>query len=97
LRKVYNNVILAKIINKIIEKFDLVGKVISIIINNISNNRTTLSELNKYIAETYKNIFFSTNNIIHIPCLAYIFQLDIRTACTWEFLVGDPPGFALGD
>ena len=62
---------LIKVINNLLEKYNISDWVISIIINNIYNNSTIIKELNSYINKAI-NKGFLKGNIIYIPCLLYI-------------------------
>jgi hypothetical protein len=47
LKSIYNNFILAKVINNILRKFKFWKKIILIITNNIPNNNIMFLELNR--------------------------------------------------
>jgi hypothetical protein len=59
------------VINSILEKYNLLNRVLLITTNNIYNNNTLIKELNSYINKAIKKRFLN-NNITHIPCLIYI-------------------------
>jgi hypothetical protein len=65
------------VINSILEKYNLLDRVLLIIINNIYNNNTLIKELNSYINEAIKKRFLN-GNITYIPCLTYIIQLALK-------------------
>jgi hypothetical protein len=67
----YLGAILAIVINSILEKYNLLDRVLLIITNNIYNNSTLIKELNSYINEAIKKRFFN-GNITHILCLVYV-------------------------
>ena len=73
----YSEAALAIVINSILEKYNLLDRVLLIITNNINNNSTLIKELNSYINEAIKKRFLN-DNITHILCLTYIIQLALK-------------------
>jgi hypothetical protein len=67
----YLKAALTIVINSILEKYNLLDRVLLIITNNIYNNGTLIKELNSYINKAIKKRFLN-GNIIYIPCLIYV-------------------------
>jgi hypothetical protein len=67
----YSGAILTIVINGILEKYNLLDRVLLIITNNIYNNSTLIKELNSYINKAIKKRFLN-GNITHILCLAHV-------------------------
>ena len=67
----YLGALLIKVVNNLLEKYNILDRVILIIINNIYNNGTIIKELNSYINNAI-NKGFLKGNIICVPCLLYI-------------------------
>ena len=58
LYNIYSRVILSKIINNLISRFNLTSRVILIITNNISNNIIIIIDINSYLKEVLANSYF---------------------------------------
>jgi len=67
----YLGAVLTIVINGILEKYNLLDRVLLIITNNIYNNSTLIKELNSYINKAIKKRFLN-GNITHILCLAHV-------------------------
>jgi hypothetical protein len=73
----YSGAILTIVINSILEKYNLLDRVLLITTNNIYNNNTLIKELNSYINKAIKKRFLNSN-IIYILCLIYVIQLALK-------------------
>jgi hypothetical protein len=73
----YLGAALTIVINSILEKYNLLDRVLLITTNNIYNNGTLIKELNSYINKAIKKRFLN-GNITHIPCLVYVIQLALK-------------------
>jgi hypothetical protein len=67
----YLGAVLTIVINGILEKYNLLNRVLLITTNNVYNNSTLIKELNSYINEAIKKRFLNSN-ITHISCLVYV-------------------------
>jgi hypothetical protein len=67
----YLRATLTIVVNSILEKYNLLNRVLLITTNNVYNNSTLIKELNSYINKAIKKRFLNSN-ITHIPCLVYI-------------------------
>jgi hypothetical protein len=67
----YLKAALTIVINSILEKYNLLDRVLLITTNNTYNNSTLIKELNSYINKAIKKRFLN-GNIIYIPCLIYV-------------------------
>ncbi len=64
---------------KLLETFELLGRIIAITTDNASNNKTLLEAVNSAIR--WLNIKLNLNlisEISHIPCLAHVIQLAVQ-------------------
>lgn len=68
---------LAKVVNDLLHKFKLSGRITSITTDDASNNGTLLMEVNQYLEEALAKSFLD-GNIQHIPCLSHVIQLGLK-------------------
>lgn len=78
LKEIHSGASLAQIVNDVVIKYSLVGRVISITTDNASNNGTMISEINMYLEDALTNRRFLDGTIQHIPCLSHICQLGLK-------------------
>ena len=69
---------LAKVVNNVLTKHQLVDQVLTITTDNVSSNSTMVTELNTFIAEAVENNRFIGGKVVQMPCLAYVIQLAIK-------------------
>ena len=79
LKDVHSGVALAKVVNDILSKYNLIGRVISITTDNASNNNTMVVEMNEHLEDAFENNRFLDGQIQHIPCLSHIIQLGLKS------------------
>ena len=73
----YSRAALTIVINTILEKYNLLNRVLLITTDNIYYNSTLIKELNSYINEAIDKGFLN-NNITRIRCLIYVIQLALK-------------------
>jgi hypothetical protein len=73
----YSGAALAVVVNGILEKYNLLDRVLLITTDNVYNNGTLIKELNSYINEAIEKRFLN-GNITRIPCLAHVIQLALK-------------------
>jgi hypothetical protein len=73
----YLKALLIKVINNLLEKYNISNRVTLIITHNIFNNNTFIKELNSYINKTINRSFLKSN-ITHIPYFIHIIQLALK-------------------
>lgn len=74
----HSGALLARTVNKVLEKYQLTDRIVSITTDNASNNGTMMDQLNGYLDEALSNGQLLDNTIQHIPCLAHIIQLALK-------------------
>ena len=65
---IYSGEALAKVVNNIIEKFNLIGRIISIITDNARSNDIMIGTINKYLEKAFENHCFLDRQVQLIPC-----------------------------
>lgn len=78
LKHIHSGAALATVVNDLISKFHLTGRVISITTDNASSNGTMIEEINQYLDDAFRSNCFLDSRIQHIPCLAHIIQLVLK-------------------
>src|ERR1700684_1913945 len=78
LKEIHSGEVLAQVMNSVIKKYNLQGRIISITTDNASNNSTMLNHINRCLAEALDKDRFLGGKIQHIPCLSHIIQLALQ-------------------
>ena len=78
LKDVHSGVALATVVNDLMQKYNLMGRVISITTDNTTNNSTMMTEINEYLEDALSNARFLDGTIQHIPCLSHVIQLALK-------------------
>ena len=78
LKDIYSRAALAKVVNKLLTRYNIAYRIILITINNTSNNRTIIIEINRFLEEAFANICFLDRQIQYIPCLSHMIQLALK-------------------
>ena len=63
LKDIYSRVTLTKVVNRLLTKYNIAYQVILITTDNTSNNRTIMTEINRYLEEAFTNIRFLDRQI----------------------------------
>ena len=63
LKDIHSRVTLTEVVNGLLTKYNIAYQVISIITDNVSNNRTIMTEINGYLEEAFTNIRFLDRQI----------------------------------
>jgi hypothetical protein len=78
LEGVHTGVELARVINGVVTKAGLEGRIISITTDNASNNSTMVSEFNELLHEVVRESRILGGHVQQIPCLAHVLQLILK-------------------
>ena len=60
---IYSREALAKVVNNMIKKFNLIGQIILIITNNACLNSIIIGTINKYLEEVFKSHHFLNRQV----------------------------------
>jgi hypothetical protein len=78
LREVHDGHTLATVLNKVFDEYNLRARIIAVTTDNASNNSTMMVQVNEWLDDAFEKKGF-LSGILHLPCLAHVFQLGLSS------------------
>ena len=89
----YIDHVLAEIIKKLLEKYKIQDKILTVIINSAINNNTMFINILKHLKSNlkYSNLYYENKKkncndekeskvrVVHVSCLTHVLQLTLKT------------------